>query len=379
MVNIAIICICDFENWNSSTSLSMGGSSGVIKSILPYIKAEKIYLIGITSKKENLNKEIKLSDNVIIVPIAYIPRGSRIPDRFWTFWYSRNINSILEKYNIYSVYSHSEEIAYWIKPGYTMLYHMHGSTNALAKAKNKLFRNKLLQISWESIRKRSIKNANRIIAIDALCYEITKKQNRANDTILLPNFVDRTIFYKDHSKSKLLENIKENIVLFVGKLEEVKGLELFVEIVNELDKKEKGKWKGVLVGRGSSQKNIEDFIEEKSGKNLFYFPGPVFEQSELRKIYSQSLVLIISSFHEGIPLVVLEALACETPVVTTNVGGIKQLISDGKKCFVIDERAPLLFVERILKIRDTLNDDADEKFRFSVQEASSTINQILTS
>jgi hypothetical protein len=58
MLNIAILALSDFENWNNQESLSMGGASGVIKSILPYIKADNIYLMGITSDKKNLYKEI---------------------------------------------------------------------------------------------------------------------------------------------------------------------------------------------------------------------------------------------------------------------------------------------------------------------------------
>ena len=65
-MNLAILGICDFEDWNNPTSLTIGGASGVIKSILPYIRAEKIYLIGTTSKKEHLKREIELNKNIVI-------------------------------------------------------------------------------------------------------------------------------------------------------------------------------------------------------------------------------------------------------------------------------------------------------------------------
>ncbi|HEY5370805.1 MAG TPA: glycosyltransferase family 4 protein [Hanamia sp.] len=376
-MNLAILCICDFEDWNNPTSSTIGGASGVIKSILPYIKAEKIYLIGSTSKKEHLKREIKLNENITIYPIVYLPTGSKVPERIRTFWYSRNINEVFRMYNIHSIYSHSEEMLYWADPTYTILYHMHGATNALAKAKNKLFRNKIFQILWSNIRKRNIDNANKIIVIDHLCFDIVKKYHKQENAILISNFVDTSVFYFDTIRSGLLNEINENIILFVGRLEEVKGLELYVDIVSYLDKKEKGKWKGVLVGRGSYKKNIEDYIKSKSQASLFFFLGAVFDQQKLRKIYSQSSVLIISSFFEGIPMVVLEALACNTPVVSTDVGGIKQLISDEKKCFVIDKRDPALFAEKILQMLNK-NKGLNSEFKFSVTEASVTINKILS-
>jgi Glycosyltransferase len=253
---------------------------------------------------------------------------------------------------------------------------MHGATNALAKAKNKLFRNKIFQSLWSKVRKRNIENANKIIVIDHLCFEIVKKYHKEENAILLPNFVDTSTFYFDSIQSELLKEINENIVLFVGRIEEAKGLELFVDIVSNLNKKEKGKWKGVLVGRGSYKKNIEDYIKNRSHADLFFFPGAVFDQQELRKIYSQSTVLIISSFFEGIPMVILEALACNTPVVSTDVGGIKKLIADKKKCFVIDKRDPHLFAEKILQIQNKHEISKDE-FKFSVKEASGIINKLL--
>lgn len=376
-MNLAVIAICNFEEWNSSASLTIGGAAGVIKSILPYLEADKIYLIGTTSKKKNLKKEIKLNEKTIIYPLVYLPDKSKIPERLQTFWCSRKINKVFKMFNIDSIYSHSEEMLYWADSTYTILYHMHGSTNALAKAKNNLFRNKIFQALWSNIRKRNIEMANKIIAIDRLCLEIVKKYHKEDHAILIPNFVDTSTFYFDNIQSELLKEINETIVLFVGRIEEAKGLELFVDIVSNLNKKEKGRWKGVLVGRGSYKKNIEDYIKDRSRADLFFFPGAVFDQQELRKIYSQSSVLIISSFFEGIPMVILEALACGTPVVSTDVGGIKQLIADEKQCFVIDKRDPDLFAEKILQIKDKGKILKDE-FKFSVKEASVTINELLT-
>src|ERR1035437_3957122 len=219
MLNIAILALSDFENWNNQESLSMGGASGVIKSILPYIKADNIYLMGITSDKKNLYKEIPFNENISIVPIVFVSRGSKIPVRFHAFYYSIHVNSILKKFKIHSVYSHSVEMSFWIKPGPSIILHMHGSTNALKKSKNKLFRNKLFQNLWESIRAVNIIKATKIIAIDSLCLNLAKKQNKEGKTILMPNFVDTKVFYKDDTPSKILEPINENILWILNNSE----------------------------------------------------------------------------------------------------------------------------------------------------------------
>ena len=375
-MNLAILGICNFEEWNTSESLTIGGATGVIKSILPYMQADRIYLIGTTSKKKRLKKEIKLNEKIIIYPIVYLPKKSKVPERMRTFWCSRNINTVLKIYNINSIYSHSEEMLYWVKPKYKILYHMHGANNALSKAKGRIFRNKVFLYLWSRIRKKNINNANRIIAIDYLCLDLLKKYNKSQKAILIPNFVDTSIFYLDNVKSAILKNINQKIILFVGRIEEVKGLELFVDVLNILHHKEKDLWKGVIVGRGTYQKNIQTYIKKQSIESLFFFAGPIFDQQELRKIYSAASVLIIPSFFEGIPMVVLEALACGTPVVSTDVGGIKQLIADEKNCFVIDKRLPSLFAAKILQIENKQK-ELVSGFKFSAKKSSAIINEAL--
>lgn len=378
MAIIAILCISDFENWNSNEFRCMGGASGVIKSILPYLNGDKIYLMGVTYNKSELYKEKKLSEKVSSYSIVHIPKGSRIPDRFWAFWYSRNINSIFLRLGVTSVYVHSEEMGYSIKPGYTVLYHMHGAVNALSKAKNKYLRNTLFQKLWERVQRKNLQTADKIIAIDLACFDIAKRVHKEKQTVLLPNYVDEDIFFNDGSFSELLRTVQDNILLFVGRFEEVKGLELFVETVRELNLPGRTKWTGVLVGHGTYKKNIDAYIEKISDVNFFHFTGPVFDQQDLRKIYSRANVLMVSSHHEGIPMVILESLACGTPVVSTNVGGVKSLIADAKMCFVLDERNPVLFAKKIVEVTSRSTFPEKEEFKFSARGASLTINRVLS-
>jgi glycosyltransferase involved in cell wall biosynthesis len=254
---------------------------------------------------------------------------------------------------------------------------MHGATNALEKSKKKLFRNRLFQNLWEHIRTVNLVKAVKIIAIDPLCFNLVKKHNLQEKAILMPNFVDDKVFYKDFKQSRILKNIDKNILLFVGRIEEVKGIELFVDTLIELNKKETGNWAGVFIGRGTYEPIIKKYIADKTDAGLFYFCGPVFEQDELRRIYSKSSILMISSHYEGIPMVVLESIACGTPVVSTNVGGIKEFISDNKMCFVNDNRDPDEFSELILSIIKRKEAAEESYFRFSTSQAALIINKIL--
>jgi glycosyltransferase involved in cell wall biosynthesis len=221
-----------------------------------------------------------------------------------------------------------------------------------------------------------MQKATKIIAIDSLCFDLAKKHKHEQKTILLPNFVDTKIFYKDETPSQLLEHINEKILLFVGRIEEVKGLELFVDTLLEINKREPGKWKGVFVGRGTYEPAVMKYIAINSANDSFYFAGPVFEQNELRKIYNRASILMISSHYEGIPMAILESLACGTAVISTNVGGIKALIADNKMCFVNDRRDPSEFADLAIAILKGGHLE-EEEIKFSSSKASSAINEIL--
>lgn len=355
----------------------MGGATGVIKSILPYLRADSVYLLGITAVRTNLYKEIPFRDNINIIPVIYVPEKTKIPVRILAIWYSRKINSIIDKYKINAVYSHAEEISFWIRPGIKILYHMHGGANAIVKAKNKWLRLGFIQAAWEYVRSSNIRKATKVIAIDAYCYELAKKQNAGGKTLLIPNFVDTSIFFRDKTPSLLPSDLNEKILLFVGRIEEVKGLELFADTLIELERREPGKWTGVLVGRGTYQPVIEKYISERSATHLFCFPGPVFRQDELRKIYSRASCLMISSHFEGIPMVILECVACGTPAIATNVGGIKELIADNMMCFVDDSRDPERFADLALKALAGRQEEPPET-KFSSVRASELINNILS-
>lgn len=377
MQTLAILASVDFQNLLlNNKERTIGGTSSVIKNILYYLDFNSIILLGITHHKSELNKEILITPKIKFIPVIYVPTKNYIPSRVHVFFNSRNINNFTKKYNVDVIYSHSMEMSYWVDNQFYIVEHMHGAVNAIKRSKYRILRTPLLVKLWEQIRKKALMKANSIIAIDEACFELASKYNDEKNIHLIRNFVDTKVYYRDTTQSEILAEIKnKKIVLFVGRIEEVKGLELFIDVVVELNKYQKD-WIGVIIGKGTYEDTLKSYIQKRQINDTIIFPGPVYNQNELRRIYNQAEILLLTSHHEGIPMTILESLACGTPVLSSDVGGISKLATSEVMCFTIKERDASFFAHNIIEITAMPMHD-NRKFPYSSLILSNKINQIL--
>lgn len=375
MNNIAVIASIDFQSLFTSESRNIGGTASVVKSILCNLDADNIVCFGFSSSKNLSVRSIVIGDkNILFVPLAYLGDNVKIPKRIFYFFRSKSIGKRLKEHNITAFYSHSFEMSFWISKEYPVIEHMHGAENAVKKSIFSKLRLPIFQSAWEGIRGRCLSKAKKIVAIDELCFELAAKYNSQENILRIPNFVDTNIFYFDDSRPACID-VSSRLILFVGRIEEVKGLELFVDIVRHLNLTSPG-WTGVIVGKGSYQKKLEDYVRSNGLTGSIIFAGAVYDQDELRRLYSSATVLLMTSYHEGIPMTALEALACGTPVVSTDVGGIKSLATKGVLCTTIESRNVSDFSDAILSLEGTRSRLTSDEFPFNTESAAKKLNKI---
>lgn len=116
-------------------------------------------------------------------------------------------------------------------------------------------------------------------------------------------------------------------LLDVGRLVPEKGAPVLVEAVDIL------RAQGVdvelrLVGAGPLAESLEQDIARRGLSDQISLTGPI-GQDELPDLYRWADVFVLPSFQEGLPVVLMEALATELPVVTTSIAGISELVRDG--------------------------------------------------
>jgi glycosyltransferase involved in cell wall biosynthesis len=115
------------------------------------------------------------------------------------------------------------------------------------------------------------------------------------------------------------------VLAYAGKLSRAKGVPWFLRALSGLQSKN---WYLHLVGGGSGTEKAECLeLAEKLGKERVAVHGPM-PQAELADIFQQAHIFVLPSLFEGLPLVLLEALACGCRLVTTDLPGVREVLGE---------------------------------------------------
>ncbi|WP_273404072.1 glycosyltransferase [Campylobacter avium] len=134
------------------------------------------------------------------------------------------------------------------------------------------------------------------------------------------------------SSYKIEKKQKENLVLFVGRLDENKNAAMFLRAISRLDERLKKEYSFVIAGDGILKESLESLAKELSISVKFL--GKV---NEISKLYERAKALCLCSFVEGLPTVLIESLYFDVLRISTRYSGnLKDLIEDKKDGLLVD-------------------------------------------
>lgn len=123
-----------------------------------------------------------------------------------------------------------------------------------------------------------------------------------------------------------------------------------------------------LVGDGPLRTEIERLVNQKKLNEKVIFHG--YQQEPLQWIQFAD-ALLLPSHIEGLPGVILEAFYCKTPVIAFNVGGIGEIVKDGKTGYLTPKGNEALFAENVIQaIQNRENSEmlADKAYKLVTRE-----------
>jgi glycosyltransferase involved in cell wall biosynthesis len=155
---------------------------------------------------------------------------------------------------------------------------------------------------------------------------------------VLRNGVDLELFHPEgREKARADLELRHPTLLSVGNLLAFKGHGVVIEALSLLPEYEL-----VIAGAGPDRAAFEALARERGVSGRVRFVGS-FSQQDLRRYYCAADALALASSREGWPNVLLEAMACGTPVVATDVGGVPEIVTSIDAGIVVKERsAPAL-------------------------------------
>jgi glycosyltransferase involved in cell wall biosynthesis len=199
--------------------------------------------------------------------------------------------------------------------------------------------------------KKVISETDQIVSVsNALKTEAEKIVKHRNRISVVYNGCDvDTFVYSDVDRISIRRKIgistNDKVIIFVGRILRSKGVYELINAFKALTDSY-ADLHLILIGNGPESATINAMAFSNGLRNKVHMTGSM-PHSEISHWLSAADIFVLPSHNEGLPNVVLEAMACSLPVIATRVGGIPEAIEDGQSGVLIREKDPDSLIQAI--------------------------------
>ncbi len=165
---------------------------------------------------------------------------------------------------------------------------------------------------------------------------------------------------KENARKKLKIPLNKKFVLYIGKIVEIKGMNFLLEAMKSLNEIELK-----IIGFSPEEAKFKNYVKQNKMENI-EFLGGVFGDKKLAYLRAAD-ALVLPSLKEGAPVTVMEALARNTPVVVTNVGGVSLMIENNREGIIIKQKSSeeiICGIKEVLKWKNKNVKKYAEKYKW---------------
>jgi glycosyltransferase involved in cell wall biosynthesis len=220
--------------------------------------------------------------------------------------------------------------------------------------------------------RRALRESEATIGVcEFLARRLRELEPAQGNIVVLRNGVDLEHF-REQDRGLLRERFKLSrfTLLSVGNLIELKGHHLIIEAMQELPDCEL-----LIAGEGPMEPELRRLVARLGLEDRVRMLG-LIPHEELRELYSAADCLVLASRSEGWANVLLESMACGTPVLATAVGGTPEVVADERAGLLLEQRTAAAVADGVRKLRRHYPDRGDVRryaSAFSWQETSAAL------
>jgi glycosyltransferase involved in cell wall biosynthesis len=186
------------------------------------------------------------------------------------------------------------------------------------------------------------------------------------------NGVDQSVFKPAPAIGRTIRNIHdikviEKVILFLSHITRQKGIDVAIRAFAEILRR-KSNLKLMIVGDGDYLPEAKNLVQRLRLKPYVIFTGAVDYEKVPDYINAGDILLLPTIRQEGLPLVIIEAMACGKPVVASNIGGNSDALEHGRSGLLTQPGS----IEETVKSLERLLDNAE----FSRQIAQNALNEV---
>ena len=312
-----------------------GGVETASENILDgFSNIKGLEIIVLSFRNENIKNSVsKFSDNISI-----IQRGKKIKSTILNILFHQRkvVREIISKEKPDLIHFHGTGpniLSVSNLPSEQVIITQHGINRIELKYQDNL-KNKIKFLFKSVIEKLYFPRFSNCILISNNNLAFTEKyfKTQLPNYTVVPNSVN-TDFMEIPRKNKTSNNI-----LYVGYISRLKNLLLLLKVLNKLSMETKN-YNLTIVGKIKDNKYYEEccqFIKNNKLANMVTFKGYV-NQNELQELYKEMDIFVLPSLQENNPISLMEAMAAGKVSAASNVGGIPELIDNGRTGYLFEK------------------------------------------
>ncbi len=191
----------------------------------------------------------------------------------------------------------------------------------------------------EAFVKKALNKCDRIVVLSEVWQDWFRNELQCKNVTVVPNVIPDPRFFNKKQRDEMFH------LLFLGLINEEKGIFDLIQAIAYNKEQLLGKFQLHIAGNGMVSR-LKNVINDKGLQDIVQYEGWVDGEAK-HYLLSHSDALILPSYTEGLPISILEAMSYRLPIISTPVGSIPSVVSDGVNGFLVEPGNGSEFIKRI--------------------------------